>query len=277
MFYDLSIAELSGNKLASIRDAITSIEVSWSIDAVSEVTFEIWDSDYRMINANYFQIRRGLTFNGAAFEIASMEVTSASKATPIVKIEARRTSIQRMKRDKNPQAYGGGSATDYARAVAGAFGLNFVGQPTDEQAAQIQSNTGGRADSVWDVLKRNAGAAQFAVFESDNTLYFASEEWLLGKWANLSFNWPTFRATDPFLLYQIPNCRTSDDDPKEAEIRCVVDRTNAVNLRPGMTVNFNGINGFNGPYLISLVSYTLEPMDPVSVTLRTPVKPEPRV
>ena len=229
-----------------------------------------------MINANYFQIRRDVSVNGEPFEIATIEISQGQGTSPLIRVQARRKAIQLMKRDKNPQAYGGGTATDYARAVAAGFGLRFEGQGTDKAAVQIQAAQNGESDSVWDVLKRNAGEAQFAVFESDGTLYFASEEWLLGKWANVGFNWPTTNPLDPFPIYQIPNCRTSDDDPKAAEIRFVVERTNGVNLRPGMTVNFNGINNFSGAYLIANVSYEMSAMEPVSVSARTPVKPTPR-
>lgn len=275
-FLDLSIGNIDSFNMAQIRDAVTRLEYSWTLDSVSEVSFDIWDAEYRLINGNYFQPRRDVLIDGEKFEITVIDISQGPGQSPIVKLQARRKAIQLMKRDKNPAAYGGGTATDYARAVAAQFGLGFEGQSTAAQAVQVQSNNEGKAQSVYDLLKSNASEAQFVVFESDNTLYFASEEWLLGKWANVAFTWPTLNPLDSFPLYEIPNCRTSDDDPTAAEIRFVVDRTNAVNLRPGMTVNFNGINNFNGSYLITEVSYGWGSLNPVSISARTPVKPEPR-
>lgn len=276
MLFDFRLGGVNTWTTTSIRDAITEVDFSWTLDSVSEVSFEVWDPKYDLINGNYFQVRRDVYINGDVFEVAAVEIRQGPGESPVIKIQARRKAIQMMKRDKNPQAYGGGTATDYARAVAARYGLQFAGEPTGSQAVQVQAASEGRADSVWDVLKRNAGEAQFAVFESDNTLYFASEVWLLGKWANVEFRWPNFNPTAQFNLYEVPNCRTSDDNPTAAEIRFVVDRTNAVNLRPGMTVNFNGINNFDGSYLIVNVSYGLGDMNPVSVSVRTPIKPEPR-
>jgi hypothetical protein len=275
MFDDLTIGELNRFNMQSVRAAITSMEFSLTLDSVSEITFTVWDNNYAFINGNYFMVRREVAYFGMAYEIASVEITAGEGSIPIVKIQARNRAIQRMKRDKNPAAYGGGSATDFARSVAAAYGLGFSGQATSTEAAQAQTASDGKADSVWDVLKRGASEAQFAVFESDNKLYFASEEWLLGKWANVPFNWPS-GPNDPFTLYTIPNCRTSEDDVKAATIKFIVDRTNGTQMRPGMTVNFNGINNFTGPYLVSEVSFTSEPMDPVSVSVRTPVKPKPK-
>ena len=275
-FLDLSIGDIGSFNMSQIRDAVTRLDYSWTLDSVSEVSFDVWDADFLLINRNYFVPRRDVTVDGNLFEITVIDISQGPGQSPLVKIQARKKAAQLMKRDKNPAAYGGGTATDYARAVASRFGLNFVGEPTAAKAVQIQSSNEGRPQSVWDVLKSNASEAQFVVFESDNTLYFASEVWLLGKWANVPFKWPTLDPTDSYPLYEIPNCRTSDDDPNAAEIRFVVDRTNAVNLRPGMTVVFSGINNFDASYLISEVSYSWGSLNPVSVSVRTPVKPEPK-
>jgi hypothetical protein len=277
MFFDLSIGDLNSFQMRSVRDAITSLDYSWTLDSVSEVSFQIWDPDFTMLKANYFQVRRDVRTSGGDFEITVVDVSQGPGASPAVKIQARRKAIQLMKRDKNPSALGGGSATDYARAVANNFGLQFVGEPTGTQAVQIQAANEGRADSVWDVLKRNASEAQFAVFESDGTLYFASEQWLLGKWANVQIRWSALPSLiAPFPLYEIPSCRTSDDNPSAAEIRFVVDRNNGVKLRPGMTVDFSGVPTFESRYLITDVAYEEGNQNPVGMSARTPVKPEPR-
>lgn len=277
MFIDFRIGGTNTFVTQSILEAITEVDYSWTLDGVSEVAFSVWDPNYSMISGNFFQVRRDVFAEGNQFEMTAIEVRQGPSQSPLIRVQARRKQIQEMKRDKNPEAYGGGTATDYAAAVAARFSLGFVGQPTGTQAVQVQASGEGRADSVWDVLKRNASEAQFVVFESDNTLYFASEEWLLGKWANVKFLWPPLVATD-FPLYEVPNCRTSDDDPKAAEIRFVVDRTNGIRLRPGMTVDFGsfGLELFNGQYLITNVSYSLGSNDPVSVSVRTPRKQEPR-
>lgn len=275
-FSDFRLGGINTWTTTAIADAITEAKFSWTLDSVSEVSFSVWDPKYDLINGNYFQVRRDAYINGDVFEIASVEIGQGPGESPVVRVQARRKAIQLMKRDKNPQAFGGESATDYARSVAGKFGLGFVGQSTGAQAVQIQASNEGRADSVWDVLKRNAGEAQYVVFESNNILYFASEEWLLGKWANVQFRWPNTDPAAQFGLYEIPNCRTSDDDPKAAEIRFIVDRTNGTKLRPGMTVVFNGINNFSGSYLVTNVDYSATGGTPVSVSVRTPVKPEPR-
>jgi len=276
-FFNISIGNLNSFQLRSVREAVTSLEYSWTLDSVSELSFEVWDPDFQFLQNNYFQVRREVKTDGGDFEIAAVEVSQGNGTSPIVRVQARRRAIQLMKRDKNPAALGGGTATDYARVAASRFGLAFVGEPTGTQAVQIQAASEGRADSVWDVLKRNASEAQFAVFESDGTLYFASEQWLLGKWANIPIRWSALQGpASTFPLYEIPNCRTSDDNPSAADIRFIVDRTNGVKLRPGMTIDFAGVPTFDGRYLVTDVSYSEGDLTPVGMSARTPVKPVER-
>jgi hypothetical protein len=124
-------------------------------------------------------------------------------------------------------------------------------------------------------LQRSAQEANFVVFEVNNTLYFGSEEWLLGKSGNvnLKYGFGALRE-DPVALYQIPACGRSDDDVNAASFKAVVERGGGESLRPGMTVNLQGITSFDGQYLVTNVEYEIGNRNPVSVSGRTPKKPK---
>lgn len=269
-FGDLGILAAS-----AVTQAITKMSVSYTLDSVSQLTLEIWDEGGRFNDNNYFLIRRDIRYKDTFYEVAKVDLSQGESESLIVQIEARNKACQLMKRDKNPEAYGGISATDYAAIVAERYNLRFVGQPTSTKRVISKNSTDSADTSVWDVLKQLAGEAQFVIFESDNTLYFASEEWLLGRWANIELG-PGFFGDPNFPFTQFPNCTKSDDDPYQAEFRALILRENAVNLRAGMTVNLNAVNGFNGKYLITEVAYEVNSPDPVSVSCRTAQKPEER-
>lgn len=270
-FGDLGILAAS-----AVTQAITKMSVSYTLDSVSQLTLEIWDEGGRFNDNNYFLIRRDIRYKDTFYEVAKVDLSQGESESLIVQIEARNKACQLMKRDKNPEAYGGISATDYAAIVAERYNLRFVGQPTSTKRVISKNSTDSADTSVWDVLKQLAGEAQFVIFESDNTLYFASEEWLLGRWANIDLTPPGIFGNPNFPLTQFPNCTKSDDDPYQAEFRALILRENAVNLRAGMTVNLNFVNGFNGKYLITEVAYEVNSPDPVSVSCRTAQKPEER-
>lgn len=228
-----------------------------------------------MLNNNYFLLRRDVYFQSQLFEISRVAIGPGEASSPKISLECRSKASQMMKRDKEPEAYGGISATDYARIVAGRFGLAFVGQNTEKKKVIAKSSSENADESVWTVLQRSAQEANFVVFEVNNTLYFGSEEWLLGKWGNIDLKYG-FGASreDPFSLYQIPACGRSDDDVNAASFKAVVERSGGESLRPGMTINLQGITSFSGQYLVTNVEYEIGNRNPVSVSGRTPKKPK---
>lgn len=268
MIEGLVISDIAANLNSDISKLITKLEVSWSMDGASQIRFSAHDEGLVLLKNRYFQVRRTVAYASANFEIASLEVAQGDAAAGLCTVEARTQAIQKMKRDKQPSAYGGVSATDYARMVADKFGLKFVGEPTATKKAVIQTSTGTKQDSVWDVLQRSAQEAEFSAFESSGTLYFASQEWLLGKWANLTAAYPS-PNTDSLVFLEMPQCRRSEDDPLSAEFKGIFDRTNAKNLRPGMTIILAGMYEFDGKYLITDVAYEEGINDPVGISART--------
>jgi hypothetical protein len=280
--YELTIGDLGRLQGTAVQQAITKLSTSFTMDSVSQISFEVWDQGLRMLNNNYFVIRRDVFYRGVLYEMSSIDVSAGQGETPIIRVEARSKACQLMKRDKNPESYRASSATDFARIIAERYGLGFVGERTSTQRVMTKGSSDSADTSVWDVLKSNASSAQFVVFESDNTLYFASQQWLLDKWGAIDLGFirvpvtfsPPGTGNEVFTLVEFPNCRTSDDDPMEAEVRALVRRENGTKLRAGMTVVVDGVNGFNGRYLITEVSFEEESPAPVSVSLRTPEKPK---
>ena len=263
-----------------INQCVTKLEFSWTLDLVSEMSFEVIDHNMFLYNRNSFVIRRDVVYNQQVFEMSSITIRQDAGSAIKISVKARKKSLQLMKRDKNPESYGGVSATEFAGLVAERYGLRFVGESTSKSPVLGKSSGSSSDESVYDVLKRSASDANFVVFESDNTLYFASEQWLLGRWANVTLNWPNFTAdtffasASPFYTFGMPECEKSDDDPYAARFKVLVNRQNGKQLRPGMTINLAGINGFDGQYLISEVSYEEGQQSPVSISCRTPTKPK---
>ena len=183
---------------SEVTENITSVQMSWTLDGAPQMTISLIDPDMKMLNNEYFMLKGPNNYLGLRrlvlhynqkldqwyrYEIASVEYAPGQGSAPQVTLECRSEAIQRMKRDKNPARFNGTNGTAWARQVATAFDLDFLGQETTK-TRQITStaNEYGERESTWDVLKKLAGDAQFVVFESDGTLFFGSEQWLIGKW-----------------------------------------------------------------------------------------------
>lgn len=275
MYEDLLIGDFGTWQTSRVQEAITKFEVSYTMDSVSQISFEVWDQDWNMINSNYFLPRRAVIYRGRAFEMTSIEYMQGPGGSPVVRVEARSVECQLMKRDKDPEAYGGISATDYAMLVAERYNLRFYGQPTSTKRVIAKGSNDSSDTSVWDVLKNLASEAQFVLFEQDRSLFFGSQEWLLDLREPIPLGPPGILGNPNYPLLEIPNCRRSEDDPLMAEFRALMPKSeNSMALRAGMVVSLNLINGFEGRYLITEVSYEDSTPDPVSISCRTPEKPK---
>jgi hypothetical protein len=234
---------------------------------------------------------------GYPFEIADVTYEQSNGASPIVRIQAYTKAIQQMKRDRKPGVIKGTSSS-FAENAARKYGLDFVGQKTTKTANITTASGDKQADSVWDVIKRIAGENKFVCFEADGTLYFGSQKWLLHKWGLEEYtvqkwlpkkrinidearyhSYLTYPQTvdgltgvayDTFKLLQLPTMHKSENDPHETDGSCIVERTNGVRLRPGMTAYVGNVPFLNGNYLITSVDYEEMSPDPVSVQFRTP-------
>ena len=271
----VTFGDLGTPQQANLEEFITRLDISYTMDMASQLSIELVDFDLTLTKNNYFQVRRNVYYGTNTFEIASVGIKQGPGTTASVTLECRSKPIQQLKRDKSPESFGATSASQFARVAASRYGMQFVGQESGEKVTINKSQDPNSAESAYSVLKSAAGSSQFVAFESDNTLYFATQEWLLGKWGNVTTQYPP-KDADTFQLIEMPSFRTSDDDPMQATFQANFHRTNATQLRAGMTITINGVNGFETRYLITEVSYNEFEDTPVSVSGRTPEKYKPK-
>jgi len=73
----------------------------------------------------------------------------------------------------------------------------------------------------------------------------------------------------------LPTLRKSDDAWTAATGDFQIEREQGKLLRPGMTIRMDGVPFFEGPYMVTSVSWNEGTNDPVSVSTRTLVEPKP--
>lgn len=285
-----NLGDLSTFQSRDVTEAIVDFSVSLSLEGSSQVSVSVIDPSFTFAKANYFQVRRDIFYRNLWFEIAAVSTQRSSAIHPEYQIECRSKAVQLMKRDKRPEAYRGMSAYEFAFTIAQRFGMNFVGEQTTKKPAVVKGKTRNSDDSVWTVLRSLAREQQFVCFESENTLFFCSEKFLLGKWGDAKYAYGDFKwipffypeTDDPvwaeaqkqYVLMEQPSLRRSDDDIYASSGSMLVDRFNGVNLRPGMTIFLGGIPDFEAFYLITDVSFSEGSNEPVQVQFRLPVDPD---
>lgn len=243
------------------------------------------------------------------FEMSNVGVSQGPGGSVSYSIKCYTKAIQQMKRDKKPGLVKG-SGHNFIINAAKKYGLKAVTQQTSKSQS-VKASGDKQKESLWDVMKRLADDAQFVLFEVDGFLIFGKEEWLMHKWGmdkdvvdikvklgskrdlldkkkdgkrRKTYRWVPlqFPNDDPnyygtkgkFNLIGYPSINKSDNDPREADGSCTVERINGTQLRPGMTAYVGLIPNMSGFYLIDSVSFNEMTPDAVSVTFRTPARDE---
>lgn len=325
----------SGNRpsttfITKLLNQITDVSVSYSLSAATAVTFSVIDPGFEITRQNYFQVGQTFIYRshnterlvninditsiaqqdyiGYFMEVADVTIEQSQGNSPIVRVQGYTKAIQQMKRDRNPGAVKGEGHTFVVNA-AKKYGLQSVVQETSQSKNITQASGEKVADSLWDVLTRLASESKdknknpYIIFESDGTLYFGTQQWLLYKWGHDSYEHTAFNkkkqknvtttrkvtylhypprivngAPDTrFVLHKLPTMHKAENDPMEGDGSCVVDRINGVRLRPGMTVNVGEIPWMTDDFIITSVDFQEMVADPVSVSFATPPRQETKI
>ena len=233
------------------------------------------------------------------FEISNVGVSQGPGENPTITVSCYSRAVQQMKRDRNPGTVGG-SGTEFVKRAAKKYGLKFWGETTSKSQHINKASAGAKAESLWDVIGSLASDAKFVVYEVDGYLIFASQKFILKRWGTheapltdaqkksknksvktqnkyIPLTWKNKKLDSSPLredlqLMEIPSISMTENNPWDASGSAVIDRFNAVRLRPGMTIKLGGMSDYNGYYLIDGVDFSDISPDPVSITFK---KPEP--
>ena len=201
----LQIGDLTQKQMSTIASNLLTINVSYTMDMASQLSFTIIDPGFEMASNNYFIIGRDVVYETASiskigvansssgtgepiinrlrhiYEIASVSVQQQGSSSPQWTVEAMPKAIQQMKRDKKPSSIGGSGYT-FVQKAAIKYGLKFVGEKSARIKSASKNSGDGQQDSVWTVITSIAQNSQYVVFVADGTLYFGTHQWLMYKW-----------------------------------------------------------------------------------------------
>jgi hypothetical protein len=282
MITDLIVVDDAGTSF-NASEFVTSLSVSLTADSVNELKITLNDPFLDMLNKNVWQLRRKITYLGTRYEVASIEVSQGQGREKLV-IQALSEACQKLKRDKGQASFPGLSPTGFAKIKADEFGLRFFGENKAGKKTIVRARNDKVDESSWMVLGRLADENNFLLFETDNTLFFASEKFLLGKFAVVRAGIPPtgfqsvpiyWIADAPpgafgFKAIQCPQVRTSDDSKNIATLSLQLEQKDGKLLRPGMTINLVDIPLFNKHYIVTDVTWDEGVVSSVSIAARTP-------
>ena len=177
-----NITGLRQNESETLANRMTSLTVSYSNNASTEIAVQYLDTDYSILENRYFDLRRDVLYRGRMYEVGDVQTAPGSGGSPMVNIRCWPKNVQLMKRDKKPELIAGTNGFEYAQSIARKYSMPFVGQKTGKQQALFKARTSSGADSsVWTVLTEAASQNQYQLFEVDGQLVYGSMQWMLWK------------------------------------------------------------------------------------------------
>jgi hypothetical protein len=263
----LVISELGAKRSEDVMESISKAKMSYSANGSSQFDFTVQDPNLIMNNNGYFMIRRLIEYDETKWEIAAVNVNAEKPDS--VDVTCRTEGIQKLKRDKGGKNFGKISPTSFAAQMAAKYGLEFYGERSTAKEAITRTQNERTDESSWDVLRRLASDLEFELFEADGILYFASRKNLIANQPLTRVWWPPgnvpsgFKETMPVRNLRL---RRSDNDPLGGTLNANVDRTNGIQLRPGMAISVGGIAFFENWFMVDQVDWDIGEKTDVKIT-----------
>jgi len=250
----LQVGEL-GDRLVEVHESILDLSIDLSADMVSQLTFRISDPYLKLHNNNYFMIGRTVTYGEYKFEIAAVDLKFGRAAE--VNVTARSQATQKLRREKGNKNFGSISPTIFAAQAAARVGLSFFGEdsPTDGKIERVQKDN--RDESTFDMLKSLAGKNEFRFFEANNTMFFASEEFIVQNQGKFKIHLNMAGLGTPSRSAFFPSSgsvrRTSDGEKAATAKFQLLPSASAFSIYPGSSFNITGVENFTQPFMVDRV------------------------
>ena len=226
-----NITGLRQSESETLANRMTSLTVSYSSNASTEISVQYLDTDYSLTGSGvigdnpdfdrrYFDLRRDVLYRGRTYEVGEVTTGPGSGGSPMVNIRCWPKNVQLMKRDKKPELIAGTNGFEYAQSIARKYSMPFTGQKTGKQQALFKARTSSGADgNVWNVLTNAASANQYQLFEVDGQLVYGSMQWMLYRFGLSSRLSPTGKTEKFIELVYNPNKTNNGAVDTEVETR----------------------------------------------------------
>lgn len=263
-----------------VLGAVTKATIQYSTTQTTQFVFSVVDPELALLAGGFMPKRTPVTYARLRLEVAVREVVVVGTSTPALQLTCRAAGVQRLKRAVGPYIWRGLSWTAWAKEQARIVGLGFLGQPSAVKAQIVRAgkSKGSPAASSWDVLQDGANELGFLAYEAAGVIYFGQPTWLAAHVPQLTLRWHGSGSTktDPGLL-SVPLIRDSDDDTTAGYTGTLATTPDLSEvLAPPASIRLEGLGPYSARYMATDVTLDLDGVTAGSVSIATPVNPEPQ-
>jgi hypothetical protein len=272
---------LRGRRISlDVESGVTDASFSVSTTQIGELALSIYDPDFAILASGLLSPGGKVDFRRHRQEITATETTDAPDGRGLVTIRCRAAAVGKLKRRRGPKVMEKASPSQFVIAECKKVGAKFVVQPSAKRRS-VARDTGKSEDasrdekpSSWTTFERLARELGYALFESENTIYFGKPSWLRKRdGVTAVVSWATGEPTD---CIGVPKFR-NELDPTEAGVSVSFDvpRSRLDEFSPGARVTMEFPVYGEQTYLVTGLSFPVAGIGNATVTAGLPVDPKP--
>ena len=268
---------LNGNEL---EERLLSASLELAVDRDTELSFAIRDPNYEYLRSfgEKGPLEKDAEYESLVLRVAGYSTDGGPDGSGQTTLKMRPRGVQRSRKITGALTRENISASQYAIDGAAHAGMKCVAQPStsrpsisrDIKEAGTNSAKDEQEASDWSTIKRLAGEEAFLAFESMNTLYFATPQWLFDNRTGYTFGYRDLSIPREFQMMDAPELvfTTLQKDSDTITFRLPLQAKGKI--LPGNTAKFSGVPFIKDKLLITSVSYPLAGDGLVEVSARKP-------
>jgi len=248
-----------------IRESVVLMNQQLTANGVSNINFEVYDPGFVMHNLGNFILDRTVNFNGWLYTITSV-TTHFKTNSNIVKVKAEASNVVKLMHDKGAADFGSISPTAFAAQKAAEMGLRFFGEASVADGPIVRRFDDKTDESTWDVLNAQAQKLKFSLFEGNNILFFATDEYIIANQPQTNIKIPSEAEDGLFVI--TANTRRSSIDKFSAECDFEFYRNeSSTSIFPGVCFTILGLGAMDHhTYMVTNVNFNAKKDGTVKVT-----------
>lgn len=264
---------------------LLSATMERTVDQVSEISFEMHDPNWAYLKSfgDKGPLEKEATYADLALTVSAYSAIPGTNGDGGCVIRLRPRGVEKCRKIRGPLVRQNLSPSQFVADSAINCGMQWKVQdspqrPSISRDVSAEDSSSEEDKNEWTTLNRLAAEEGFLVFESANTLYFGSPQWLYDNMPNhqLGFG-PDTSVKDPAdLLLESPTIDVSLSANTTNAISLRIPLTRVGTINPGHTITVEGLPGAMNKkkLLVTSISYPIAGVGDLSIDARDPWKIE---
>lgn len=260
---------------------LLSATMERTVDQVTEIEFDMYDPNWAYANSfgDKGPLEKEAQYADLKLMVSSFTLGPGTAGDGGTKIRLRPFGIEKCRKIKGPLTRENLSPSQFVADSAINCGMQWKVQdspprPSISRDVSPENPDNNEDKNEWTTNQRLAAEEGFLIFESANTLYFGSPQWLFDTMPNHVLGWGTKSGVTD-IAAQIVECPTIDvslSKDTTNEITCRIPLTKVGVINPGHTITVMGVPGSlnQKKLLVTKISYPIAGEGDLEITARDP-------